>query len=167
MKPEQIKLRAEELLSKLGVTSAHVNVHDIARSLGIEILEQPELDGELSGALVIKNRKGVVGLNASEHNLRKRFTLAHELGHFCLHYEEKDTFLDEVIAFNRSPETNQQEIEANQFAANLLMPEAFITSEVKTRFSSKISERNVSELANVFKVSEIAMTYRLVNMRLI
>jgi len=61
------------------------------------------------------------------------FTIAHEIGHFILHHGESDLFIDTTyVAFRDSESTkgeNRAEIQANQFAAALLMPALFIEQE--------------------------------------
>jgi hypothetical protein len=89
--------------------------------LGLAVGEA-ELDG-VSGLLYPAER--AVFLNAQEPATRRRFTLAHELGHWvCQHLEGK-----EVPVFCRAeevgldPAVKALEREANLFAAELLMPE--------------------------------------------
>src|SRR4051794_10757896 len=54
----------------------------IARSMGIQVLESP-LDANVAGAVVKKaNRDPSIVLNATDNSKRKRFTCAHEIGHY-------------------------------------------------------------------------------------
>lgn len=51
--------------------------------------------------------------------MRDRFTIAHELGHYFLHYRYAD--IDGPMSYDRGGR-NRAETEANVFAATLLMP---------------------------------------------
>jgi Zn-dependent peptidase ImmA (M78 family) len=89
--------------------------------LGLRVVEA-ELDG-VSGLLYPAERTAV--LNAQEPATRRRFTLAHELGHWvcqCLEGTEAPVFCraEEV---GLDPAVKALEREANVFAAELLMPE--------------------------------------------
>src|SRR5215813_4309479 len=81
-----IRQQVEALLTKFKVAGGPVPVEKIARSLGIRI-DLDEVDDDLSGFLVRdeKNKRTVIGANKSHHPRRRRFTIAHELGHYLLH----------------------------------------------------------------------------------
>ena len=81
--------------------------------------------------------------------LRDNFTIAHELGHLFLHKTE------ESKEFHRSGEPKTEEVEANIFAAEFLMPE--------DEFKNKAKEFNNSErmLASYFGVSPAAALVRM------
>lgn len=57
----------------------------------------------------------------------------------------------------------RQDAEANAFAMSLLMPEALVREHVKV----PVTEQHVVELAKLFQVSEVHMTLRLVDLKLI
>lgn len=59
--------------------------------------------------------------------------------------------------------TDKQEIEANQFAASLLMPVGFIRKDI-SRQTRQTESVLVARLAKKYEVSEQAMRYRLVNL---
>lgn len=95
----------------------------IARALGLKVLDA-RLPDDVAGAIVRENgRDPIVVSNATDHRSRKRFILAHQLGHVVRrtddgafeHVDRRDT----LAATGTDPE----EIYANVFAANLLMPE--------------------------------------------
>jgi Zn-dependent peptidase ImmA (M78 family) len=70
----------------------------------------------------------------------------------------------------RSPRASEGldpvEVQANQFAASLLMPARFVRERVD-RMQKPLSENGVKALANEFKVSEQAMTIRLTTLGLL
>lgn len=101
--------------------------------------------------------KYIIAVNARHHKNRQRFTIAHELGHYMLkHVSKKDGVMD------RNGDSNPYEIEANAFAAEILMPTAVIRHLI---FEQDVV--TVEELAHKLWVSEQAMFYRLRNLGLI
>ena len=106
----------------------------------------------------------VIGVNSSHPETRQRFTIAHELGHVLLHKEES-LHVDETASIRFRDEesslaTKSDEIEANQFAAELLMPEHLVTEEI-AKLPDADPEDAIPILAERFQVSEQAMTLRL------
>lgn len=159
---------ALELIDTFHVVKPPVRVEDIARKLGVEVRRE-SLAGELSGALY-RGRDGapVVGVNDWHADVRQRFTIAHELGHFRLHSEA--LFVDGVLRRDEqsSMAIKSHEIEANAFAAELLMPRTLLLPEIDARLpkGGKPADtgRLVRQLAKLFEVSEQAMQFRLVNL---
>ena len=64
--------------------------------------------------------------------------------------------------------TDREEIEANRFAAELLMPAPLVIERMRTLTNSGVRGRDrvVNDLANTFDVSAEAMGYRLINLGL-
>ena len=120
--------KVKSLLDDQGVTSAPVPVEKIARSLGAHVRHSP-LDEELSGMIYINGNTPIIGVNSSHHRNRQRFTIAHEIAHLVLH---RDMISNQVHVDRRFPVlmrdaesaagTERMEIDANRFAAELLMP---------------------------------------------
>lgn len=159
------KRKARELLRGAKVTKAPVPVESLAERVGATIRYEP-FKGEMSG-MVHRNRlgKSIIGVNLSHAKTRRRFTIAHELGHLLLHSDE-DFHVDEKFPIGfRTPAsslaTDDREIEANQFAAELLMPRELLTAEVKKLSLKMDVDKAVAELAKRFDVSVQAMTIRL------
>lgn len=157
--------KAAELLDRNGVNAPPVPVERLARLCGADIRFEP-FDGTLSG-MVHRRADGsaVIGVNAIHANTRKRYTIAHEIGHLLLH-DTDSTHIDEgtPIGFRNSLSStalDEREIEANQFAASLLMPESFIRAELeRTPFPYTIDDL-ISGLAERYQVSVQAMSIRL------
>ncbi len=121
--------------------------------------------GDVSGFLLRKGGKPIIGVNATQHLNRQRFTIAHELGHFFLH-EFDGIHLDKTFHRNgiSSLGVSSQEIEANTFAAELLMPDYMVKRELLAIRGDLITDDAVSQLANHFGVSTQAMGIRLSNL---
>src|SRR5262249_6862121 len=112
-------------------------------------------------------------VNAANAPVRQRFTIAHEIGHFALH--RGTVYLDGRARVNfrdglSSMATDQEEIDANAFAAALLMPARWVRSDFESvvRNAAVNSEEELAEdLAVRFSVSRQAMHFRLINLGLI
>lgn len=138
-----------------------VNLPALCRALSVD-LRHSALDANISGMLEIINGNPVVTLNQDDPETRRRFTLAHELGHLMLHRGLIGDGLDDDRAYRSTDHGKyhntaigkSEEIEANRFAANLLMPH----SEVRR---IKAEGKTTAEMAEIFKVSVHSMSIRL------
>lgn len=142
-----------------------VPIEKIASKHGIKI-ETAYLDDELSGMSFVKDGVSVVVVNGNHHPNRRRFTIAHELGHHFLHrsYLENNVHVDKAI-LNRNEISSQgidkKEIEANTFAAELLMPAAELARFHSVDFND---DAFIFALSKKMKVSVSALTFRLANL---
>ncbi len=126
-----------------------VPVESIAEDLLGLAVEARELD--VSGMLLPAERRILV--NVAEPGPRRRFTIAHELGHWicqCLEGTAKPVYC-RAEEIGVDPEAKALEREANIFAANLVMPEGAVRAADGT---------------NRFGVSDEAHAWRLYNLRL-
>lgn len=138
-----------------------VDVEGLIKSLDIE-LHEAWLDKGISGQLEKKNGKYRITVNAENSRVRKRFTMAHELGHYVLHRDLVGDGVDDDKAYRSTHEglyynTNigpKQETEANQFAANLLMPHDLL-EELRRQGKQPI------EIAKIMEVSQPAIKIRM------
>lgn len=153
------------------VKNGFISVHDLAEMEGIKVLEEDFEDGTVAGFIQIKTSLGspVIVVNKDNPPERQRFTIAHELGHYFLHanqsvhIDDRDTA--ELVLYRdkqSSEATHIREIQANQYAAELLMPSAMIDGDVSElrKINLGMSEI-VVKLAEQYKVSQSAMTIRL------
>ena len=163
---QRFERRATRLLRDHGVTSPPVDVEGVAEALGISV-NYERLDNEVSGVLLLENGIAKVAVNESHHRNRQRFTLAHEIGHVLLHAKGDRVFVDRRFFRNEwsSKGELREEIEANAFAASLLMPRPLIEQCLET--GGGITDIDVFRLATRFEVSEQAMTLRLVKLNYI
>lgn len=163
---ETIEQRAIEVLQNTAMWDVPIPVSDIAMCLGLD-LEEMELGDEVSGILVVGNGTGAIGYNVIDSPTRQRFTIAHEIGHYILHKEDQELFIDKEYAatFRRDESsasgTNYHEIQANRFAAALLMPRELVISEFENLAFDLGGEETLLELAKRFGVSAQAMSIRL------
>jgi len=167
-----IEQKTITLLEENYLMSAPVNVEKLARKLGFE-LSEADLEPEISGFLISKNNKQAIVINSNHHENRKRFSIAHEFAHGILHDKNREISLDsnKTSFFFRDQHSsnalNPIEIEANEFAAKLLMPEKLIKGLIKKHSLDLTDDRDLSLIAKKLKVSEQALTFRLLNLGLI
>lgn len=168
----EIKNIVGKLLKGNSIVNPPVPVEKIAKTLGLEVRYEPfiEKTEDVSGMLYRDQNTGIVGVNSLHQSNRQRFTLAHEIGHYLLHKTNK-VFVDQTFGLHLRDSTSsqaidRQEIEANHFAAELLMPEAMIVHALKDQSPDDI-EKLPEKLASRFDVSVQAMAFRLANLRLV
>lgn len=180
------KSRVTHILRDLGIESAPVPVERIAQKLGAQVRFGP-FDGDLSG--LIFREKGeesgeevtIIGVNSRHAPTRRRFTVAHEIGHLLLGHldlNEGDLHIDHKFFYKgRSARSAQgvdpEEINANAFAAELLMPERFLRHDFEKFRADSIEFFDLedgelaSALAERYKVSLQTMIIRLTKLGLI
>ena len=171
MTKSNIENKVSVILKNFG-TEAPIPVQDIIDKLGIMVSYAASKD--YSGILV-RGEGGqiLMGLNSDESFVRQRFTMAHELGHYFLDHS-KSAFVDNKVMVNHrdcaeNKKTHDKtEIDANYFAACLLMPKDSVEENFKQIAKNKIFlEDHLGVLAEKYEVSKEAMKYRLINLDLI
>jgi len=138
---------------------APVDVAAVAHRLGLAVYVSPLPEG-VSGALLKDARYDtksgfVIFVDDSEAPVRQRFTAAHEIGHFVLHRDRIGDGVQDNYLLRSEGFSSRMEVEANRFAADLLMPFPLINKFIAE------GVRDVPALAKRFLVSEIAMAIRL------
>lgn len=168
----QIRLTAERLLEEHGALRHPVPVEDLAAALGISI-QYSATDEEVSGFLY-RDAGGttIIGVNSNHHQNRQRFTIAHELGHFLLHVRSGvhvDSTMNGPLVLLRSELSSEgrdlEEIEANAFASELLMPALLFEHDLQVYAPLDLMDDHTlddafSELASRYQVSKQAITFR-------
>ena len=148
---------------------APIDVKKIAERLGAEVVREAAED-HLSGFILRDSRKNtaVIGVNSNHHPNRQRFTIAHEIGHLLLHQGEKLHVDKEWSGYRvklrdekSSAGTNIDEMEANLFAAELLMPLRLLDADLANNAPLNIDDDRIAKLATKYKVSAQALTLRL------
>jgi Zn-dependent peptidase ImmA (M78 family) len=143
-----VRQQAAKLLEQLRITEPPVNVEDVAARVGLRVEHKRLLDG-LSGRLL--RERMVVEVNSTHARNRKRFTIAHEIGHLLLKHSNVVCAADRWTAADPRRVNERQ---ANAFASELLMPELWI----RARWPDVHDYR---AMATLFEVSPEAMFLRL------
>jgi Zn-dependent peptidase ImmA (M78 family) len=160
-----IEEMAERTLDQFQMKNIPVNPLAIANRLGAKVINAEFHEPDISGLIIKKGSEVTIYIKNSDDPVRKKFTLAHEIGHLVLHLQNLDgDFVDRYHmrrASNKrfTPEDSQKESEANGFAAALLMPKDRVF-----KFWSECD--SIRSMAEIFEVSESAMGYRLINLGL-
>lgn len=161
---ETARETARALLAEAKIKSAPVPIERLIKSKGISLQYAP-LGDELSGMAYIKDGLKIIGVNALHHPNRQRFSAAHELGHHLLHVDviSAAVHVDRILHRDRisAEGTDALEIEANAFAAELLMPNKFLAEIIGHSGLDLDDDAAVATLARRFKVSTSAMLNRL------
>ncbi|WP_297848796.1 ImmA/IrrE family metallo-endopeptidase [uncultured Desulfovibrio sp.] len=149
---------AKDIISKYwDEGSLPVDPIRIAGKMGILVMADASLEG--SGhyePTASKNGGPLITYNPMESHVRQRFTIAHELGHHVLEHGVSDR--DTPANFTMTS-SDPKEVEANKFAADLLMPSQFVQAVVEVK-----NIRSLRQLSHLFNVSTAAMGYRLRNL---
>lgn len=139
-----------KLLESIGWSSpGDLSIDDIALSLNAYVKES-KLEGS-QGRILIKGETAIITVNSYIDYIPKRnFVVAHEIGHLILHNNLSSFFSDTDKTLNEWYANGKHEIEANNFASELLMPTNLF--KLKTG-GQKISLELISELSNFFGTS--------------
>jgi len=162
----------EQVLEECEITTRPIPLEQIAQRYGITQVNL-SASGDIFGAIVRENGNVMIAVNPDQHPNRQRFTTAHELAHFFLHYADGMGHVEHVDTYLRvswrnsvsSQGVDWNEIEANRFAAALLMPEHMLRKDLD-QFQT-LDRDAVQRLASMYKVSRLAMHFRLVNLGLL
>jgi Zn-dependent peptidase ImmA (M78 family) len=167
MTNQSVDQHAEDILRKTETYKVPVPIEVVAQRLDLKT-EAAALGDNVSGMLVVENDRGAIGYNSSHARVRQRFTVAHEIAHFILHLKKNrrsQLFIDPFVIFRRDDNSatgnDKQEVEANRFGAALLMPATLVLKEIKKHGLDLDDEDALGFLAKRFRVSTVAMTYRL------
>ena len=137
------------------------DLHPLVESLGGEIVfGWKSLDEFNGGSIVVRSVDDfTIVLSEMTSPKRDRFTIAHELGHLCMHYQPLVEAHGKGVCMRatrekRSGDTDHEraEWEANWFAAGFLMP--------KATFLRVVNELDDNDLATFFNVSSTAVEIR-------
>jgi len=168
MMREEIERYAMEVLQKHGLFSLPVDPVVLANREGIKVHNAKFSDDSISGMVARRGDNVSMLVDQSDPPYRKRFSIAHELGHHFLHLagdgeivtKRVDLFRESIKPEYEADEGKRKEVEANQFAAALLMPEVLLKEAWQGRTC-------IREMARLFNVSEEAMGIRLSSLRML
>jgi hypothetical protein len=147
-----IRRQAARLLQSAGVSREPVSLRDVVSALNLEVVRAAGEPFFCEAALEPVGDGHQIVLRGATSEQRRRFTIAHEVGHFVLHPQR---LAPERGGDPGNAAWQQQEREADQFAAELLMPEDLLREAVVRHGP------DVSRLADQFQVSRPAMQTRL------
>ena len=160
------------LLKQHGIESPPIPIDRLTSKLDLEVRSQRLRGRALLGFYLQKSHataKPLLFINSSHHPNIQRSTLAHELGHFFL--ARKEVYVDrlgEVKSRGVSVEAaDPEEIKAEEFAAELLMPRFMLVEDLKRKKIELADDKSFLRLAARYQVSLAAMIFRLQQLRLL
>ena len=142
---------------------APVPIEDLALSVNIIDILEMETE-EFEGGLTTDpdKQKGVILYKAGTRGGRRRFTIAHEIGHFLIPSHKGDQRCTKKDMSERGIETlvQKQEAEANRFAAGMLMPRPWFVSDMRKLGDADVE--HIKTLARRYETSVEATVARYV-----
>lgn len=150
-----ISIVAQRVMDTYGITPPITDMRAIVQRFGGTIDIKADFDEACDGTIQkVGNTGFVIAISPFQNEKREAFTIAHELGHLFLHMgfmTDKDLWKQQDQTVYRRFGTSEQEYQANEFAASLLMPEMQY-KQVLDRFT-KDNCVDMSRVADYFKVS--------------
>lgn len=161
------KLAAINLRKEIGIDDPdEIPLEDVVIGRGGIIQYKPM--GKTDGRIVYGKNISTIFINSEiQYEGRKRFAIAHELGHLEMHknspLHEDSVSLDWFNNAENQLKKGSQEFEANQFATEYLMPSDLFRKEAKGKIFTPdlirtLAERFKTSLTSVaFKYFEIGL----------
>lgn len=146
-----IRRQAERLLDAAGISREPVSLRDIVSALNLELVQTTREPFSCEAALERVGDGRAIVLRGGADERRRRFTIAHEIGHFVLHPQRERPERGGAATQGM----RREEREADLFAAELLMPDHLVREAVVEHGA------DVARLADRFQVSAKAMRIRL------
>lgn len=142
-----------ELLNKIGISTIAQDFSEIEEMMHKE-------KGSILGAAFSNGDDLAIFYKKSDTIHRKKFTIAHELAHCCMHCPKDESshieFRVEPFLHEMSIDELRKEKEANIFAGKILIP----VESLQTQYD-KMLVPSLSNLAKIFDVSTSVMAARL------
>jgi Zn-dependent peptidase ImmA (M78 family) len=160
----EIENLAMQVREYLNVTGPIENFHEHVRRLGGTIEFKNELENGMEGKIFKEDGTFTISIKDNVYEKRKRFTIAHELGHLFIHmgYMTDNELWDSFNEYNDSVYYRYghsiEEREANAFAAAFLMPKEEFIIECYKHYNGE--NFDIAQISNVFNVSEEAAFIR-------
>lgn len=151
---DNVPVDLKVILQKLGISAIPMDFSGAERN----ILQKLNCNVQILGAIATRGDQAAIFYDKKNqrHSHRSRFTIAHELGHCCLNnivLEDGKTHIDYRID---GIEQGEDEIAANIFAGELLIPETSLYQTI-----DKLLIPSIHVLAGIFDVSDNVMLKRL------
>lgn len=154
---------ALNLLKKFTITAPPIDVEALAKACGLKV-EYVNIAGNLSGQLYPDLEEIAVNIR-NRPVQRQRFTIGHELGHWQFKHHLLDQLPPDTLGYSGAFENegtsegrSSIEIEANTFAAEILMPSPWIR-----KLPKGVKTGTPDQLAGEYRVSREAMFYQLMH----
>lgn len=160
--------KAKELLDEIGFDDiTGISMDLIVAALGATLIEQPLKNSD--GKIIKGKSKTLIKINSGiPYKEKRRFTIAHEIGHFLLHdkldlevHNENSNTLNWFKNTEEQAKKGTQEYEANDFASEFLMPEKVFREFVLRKY---FSPDLIKEISIRFQTSLTSVIYRFIKL---
>lgn len=153
---------AEQLIQDLNIAALPIDPFAIARNRKIDVRAKPSSNAGVSGMLIRLGNSFAIGYATHIDNIRfQRFSVSHELGHYFLPGHIDAVLADSAVHESHAGFTssNRYEIEADHFAAGLLMPSQLFIPALRRAGTGLAA---IESLADSCNTSLIATAIRLI-----
>ena len=149
-----VKLLAREVLRDNMIVEPPVIAANLAKTYGLQVVRVAFNENYSHVAGFINADSMEIAVNADDSLARQNFTIAHELGHY-LREHHKESGYSFLLRDPRNSAKNAMEMEANCFAANVLVPYSFLQERM-----DEFPYATDWQLGNLFGVSSDVIRYR-------
>ena len=162
---KRIRTTARSLVERFEINTPPIPIRTLARGCGARIVQIPGDNGDIDGFLYRKGSESVIGVNRDQAPVRQRFTIAHELGHLLLH-EYRQVRVDRGFRVRlrngvSKKGIDRDEMEANRFAAELLMPIELLRADLELNEFDLADDAQLRAIAKRYGVSTQSLAIRL------
>jgi Zn-dependent peptidase ImmA (M78 family) len=141
----------KQLLRSAKIKTPPVDLRAVTSACGLGYEEVDYFPDDVDALIVSTDDGSVAVVNRRQSIVRRRFSLAHEIGHYVLHRDvavlEVDVSIDVPPSGEDGGEVSAREREANLFAGDLLVPLDFLKKVFRPGMTA-------ADVAQVFEVSE-------------
>lgn len=160
-KEKQVRKIAQRVMTKYKLHPP-VDMMGLIQEKGITCVEE-NLGTNADGYSDLKDSDLKIVLNSAiQYEPRKRFTLAHELGHIFISWHSDVTLCVTDNEYSEHNKLDIQEHEANVFASEILMPTEWV-KEMLILNENRSLEYNIKQLCTIANTSIMACFYALEN----
>lgn len=160
----EIERIAENVRDECKVTNyGFQNIFEAAEKVGYRVIRYPIGSESFLGFALIKDTERIIFSNSSQILSREIFSVAHEIGHQKLHLSEQGKTIIRDDDFN---ERDEDEVEANYFAACLLMPAEKINKFIRLELNDKnIKTWNGLDIARIQTAFNVSYDMTLIRLK--
>lgn len=169
LKVSQVRIgrKVADLLE--GQSAPPVDLSKVAEKLAVDV-RTADLASDVSGVVYNDRDLRVVIVNQNQSKTRRRYAVAHELGRLAMHRVQTarvdETFAIDLRSQGAGTIDTIEGVEANHFAANLLIPTSWIERDLPGAVIDFSDEGILLTLAKRYEVGVPVMTYRLATLYL-
>lgn len=158
---DYINVLADAVIATYKIEIPISNIDKVVNEMGGTIITPPDFDELCDGTIKKDGNFFEIMLSVNQSDNRRTFTIAHELGHLFLHMgyrTNSEVWKHQSEQVYSRFGTSEQEYQANEFAAALLMPKKEYEQYIQRIVSG--DKVNMQKVADHFHVSKLAAINR-------